>query len=179
MGTPGNPRRLNYVKFLAELGRRFGKPGQPAEFPYRFYYTAYRDALDLKRREEFLASIERQGFTVSAVRAKAYSDGTTADKGVDIALAIDAYRTSMVGDIKLLVVGTHDSDFASLFERVSPEIRKVVVGWRSRMGRELHEVAEPLYFDDIWPRVDYGNSMGFRPPAPQNPSPVGPVKKPG
>jgi uncharacterized LabA/DUF88 family protein len=51
------------------------------------------------------------------------------------------------GDV--LVVATHDGDFAPLFARLPGKVEKYVVGFSDRLSKDLREVATPLFIDEM------------------------------
>ena len=148
------PLRLDYEKLISALSRELS-PDRHAEFPHRFYYSTYRGLDTRASKRAFFREIKKANFTICEFQAKQYADGHFEDKGVDVALALDAYRVAAQGDIDTLVVGTHDTDFVSLFDRLPTTCAPVVVGWKKSMGGELCQAARVIYLEDIWDQVRY------------------------
>lgn len=164
---------IDYFAFPKVLARGLSLDGKAIDFRYKRYYGAYRDARDMQNRRTFRKVLENAGWILHDFQSKAYrmtdekcpvcqqpwkglKETIFRDKGVDIALALDAYNA--VADLKVdvLAVVTHDSDFTTLFNRAQElGVRRVVVGWKSDMPRELREAAEPFYLDDVMEDIEY------------------------
>jgi len=131
-----------------ELSRRLG-----AEFRWKFYYLNHRNREDLVRIGPFARCLKACGWEVIQSQCKQYGEGLWRDKRTDIVMALDAFRVVLQGCIGDLVLFTHDSDFAPLFERVPLSIRKWILGWKRGMAGELRTVATPIFIDDIWHQI--------------------------
>ena len=148
------PLRLDYEKLIHALAREIS-PDQIFQCPHRFYYSTYRGLDTRATKRAFFREIKKANFIIEEFQAKQYADGHYEDKGVDIALALDAYRLAHQGEIDTLIRGTHDTDFVPLFERLPGPLKVVVVGWKKQMGSELVQAARTVYLDDIWDQVRY------------------------
>lgn len=171
--VPGVQRRIDYSAFPRVLARGLSQDGKTIDFRYKRYYGAYRDARDMRSRQTFRKVLENAGWILHDFQAKAYriEDGKCPvcqqpwnlpgetifrDKGVDIALALDAFNAVADLKVNVLAVVTHDSDFTTLFNRTQGAgVRRVVVGWKSEMPLELREAAEPFYLDDVMEDIEY------------------------
>jgi len=150
---PGVKERINYDALLKLLSERLGSKEDQVDFRFKHYYGSHRNGTDLSRHGGFYDALKGSGWVIYQTQAKQYSDGTFKEKQVDISIALDAYHLALLRQIQVLVVMTHDSDFAALLKRVPPGIRKVVIGWSDAMARELDQVAEGIFLDDIWKKV--------------------------
>lgn len=148
------PLRVDYDRLVNVLATMIAS-GQIVDMPHRFYYSTFRGSDTRASKRAFFNEIKKARFIVSEVPAKLYADGHYEDKGVDLAIALDAYRLVLQGLVDVVVLGTHDTDFVSLFDRLPPTCSAVVVGWKRSMGGELHQAARPIYLDDIWEQVRY------------------------
>jgi len=156
-GTPLIPKRIDYDRLpivVRAIIREREKLPAPITWSYKNYYVAHKGIEDIGK-DPFLEKIKKWGWTVQEFMAKHYRDGHWKDKQVDIALALDAYDVIRSGSASVIVVGTHDSDFAALFKRVPPSIVKYVVGWSDMMARELRDTAKPIYLDEIYQKIKY------------------------
>lgn len=145
------PRRIDFAAFPKVLSRvLYPTPPASVEFLFKCYYGGFRDERDQMRKKDFVAMLGRLGYVAHEPEAKELRD-----KQTDIAVALDAYKLAVSGQIGLLAVVTHDRDFAALFKRLPTNVRGVVVGWRADMAPELPAVAEPVYMDDILADVAY------------------------
>ena len=123
------------------------KVGEPVTFSFKNYYRNVIESTP--KAEAFKTHLSRQGWTVDERPSKLYRDGHHRDSGIDLCLALDAYGMALRGYVSSIVVVTHDSDFAALFERLPNHIQGFVVGWRERMARELPDVAHPIFLDNL------------------------------
>jgi len=150
--VPVVPIRINYARLPAAIARALG---EEVEFRYRCYYTAYRDERGKVRRAGFKKILVAAGWEVFEMKAKEYFDGHFEDKGVDLALALDAFWLARSSLVRFLVVATHDADFAELFRRLPAHVSKVALGWKAHMASELKECARPVYLDDLKGEISY------------------------
>lgn len=156
-GQPLVPKRIDYdrlpIVVRAVIRQKESLP-QPITWNFLNYYVAHKGSAD-HGKDPFIDKIKRWGWTVQEFMAKQYRDGTWRDKQVDIALALDAYDVIRSGSAGVIVMGTHDSDFAALFKKVPNNVLKYVIGWDSMMARELRDVATPIYLENIYQKVKY------------------------
>jgi len=113
------------------------------------FYTAYRTEEDLSRRWLFMNYLKNLGWIVNAMPATQGVDGRWRDKGVDIAIAIDAYEEVCSGRVKAILIGSGDADFAALFRRLPEDVAGWVVSFKSAFAHELSEVANSLFIEDL------------------------------
>jgi uncharacterized LabA/DUF88 family protein len=141
---------VDYGRVVDALNRIFGVP-----FSFRAYYTTHRDKAALERREPFYDHLRRNGWTVFDLQAKCvvnsdHPEGMWMDKGVDLAIGLDAYRLALTEkNLTVLALATHDADFAQLFMRVPPSITGVSLGWKGNIAMDLVAVTKPVYLDEI------------------------------
>jgi uncharacterized LabA/DUF88 family protein len=145
--------RIDFDKLPRVIGQNLALK-ERVDFQFRCFYASYRVEADLKKRESFDRHLRGAGWTIFNRQCKRYSDGRYADKQTDLDLALDAYKLVLSGQIGVLVLVTHDSDFAALFSR-SGSVDRYIVGWESRMARELPEVAVPIFLENIFQDVRY------------------------
>lgn len=141
--------RIDFGRLPMVIAKRIN-PSERVTFAYKCFYGSYRIDSDLKKRGPFESHLRSSGWTIFNRKCKQYSDGTFADKQTDLDLALDAYKLVLSEQIQVLVLVTHDSDFAALFSRVPQDVVKVIVGWSARMARELPEVASPIFLEEIF-----------------------------
>jgi len=144
-------QRLEYG-VLAELLRTHPKvcQGKTIEFPFKAYYTAHHNPELLVHREPFYGYLKRNGWTIFDTVSKLCNDGIFRDKGVDIAIALDAYALALKGQIDTLVLLTHDEDFAELFKRLPKSVRGISVGLKNETSILVQKAAtEVLWLDDL------------------------------
>lgn len=156
-GQPLMPKRIDYDRLLIVVRaviREREKLPEPIDWRFKNYYVAHKGLEDVSK-DPFLDKLKKWGWTVQEFMAKHYRDGTWRDKQVDIALALDAYDVIRSGSASVIVIGTHDSDFAALFKKLPGSVVKCVVGWSDMMARELREVAKPIYLDEIYQKIKY------------------------
>lgn len=156
-GQPLVPKRIDYDRLpivVRAIIREREKLPQPISWNFLNYYVAHKGVGDIGK-DSFLEKIKKWGWTVQEFMAKQYSDGHWKDKQVDIALALDAYDVIKSGSASVIVMGTHDSDFAALFKKLPGSVLKYVIGWDSHMARELRDVATPIYLENIYQKVKY------------------------
>lgn len=156
-GQPLMPKRIDYDRLpivVRAIIREREKLPEPIEWNFKNYYVAYKGDDD-RGKDPFIEKIKKWGWSVQEFMAKHYRDGTWRDKQVDIALALDAYDVIRSGSAKVIVMGTHDSDFAALMKKLPGSVLKYVVGWSDMMARELREVAKPIYLDEIYQKIKY------------------------
>lgn len=134
--------KINYERLVRKVEDLVG-----VRLPFKAYYTTHRDPEALKRREPFYDHLRRAGWTVFDTIAKLCPDGIWRDKGVDLAIALDAYRLVVKSQVSVLVLATHDEDFAELFKRVNG-VRKYVIGFKDYMASALPIVATPIWLDE-------------------------------
>lgn len=139
---PGGCRQLvDYGKLVGTVSRI-----TKSSILFKTYYTAHRDELGLENRKTFFDYLRHNGWTVFDREARFVNDRWI-DKGVDIAIALDAFRLVMKKQINVLVVATHDADFAELFRQSNSEgVKGYAVGWKDGMAVDLKSSATPLYF---------------------------------
>lgn len=150
LGSVGAPRRIDFAALPKVISRVLRNDGDFVDFQFKCYYGGFRDERDQMRKKDFVAMLGRLGYVAHEPEAKELRD-----KQTDIAVALDAYKLAISGQISLLAVVTHDSDFSALFKRLPNNVRGVVVGWRADMAPELPGVAEPVFMDDILADVAY------------------------
>lgn len=139
--------RIDYTRLVYLLRRRLlAEHKANVQFPYLCYYEAYRTDEDKKRRAFFHAVLRKHGWSLFSFPAKECTDGVWRDKGLDLALALDAYRLAILGQINYLVVLSHDEDFAALFERLPKDVIGVSVGWKGRTALRIQRVAPIAWF---------------------------------
>jgi len=147
-GGKGRPL-VDYGKLIEALEAIFGM-----SFPFRAYYTTHRDQETAERREPFYDHLRRNGWTVFSMPARLvvnsdHPEGMWMDKGVDLAIGLDAYRLALMEQVQVLALATHDADFAQLFKRVPKSVTPVSVGWKGNISMDLEAVSRPVYLDDI------------------------------
>jgi len=140
---------LDYGRLAEVLERLF-----ETKFLFRTYYTAHRDEESLKRREPFYEHLRRGGWTVFDHPAKFvvnsdHPEGLWIDKGIDLAIGLDAYRIVLEKQVSVLVVATHDEDFVQLFKRLPTSVAGAVVGWKGRIAMAFEGIARRIYLDDL------------------------------
>lgn len=139
--------RINYTRIPHLIQKRLlDKHNVKVEFLYLCYYDAYRNEDDLKRRSPFHATLRKHGWSVFSFQAKECSDGMWRDKGLDIALALDAYRLATSGGVSHVVLLSHDEDFVSLFERLPNNVVGISVGWRGKTALRIQKAASIAWF---------------------------------
>lgn len=144
-GTAGHPLSFDVDLLERELRWRLG-----SEFRWKFYYLNHRTREDLVKLGPFVRFLRTRGWEVVRSQCKQYANNTWRDKRTDIVMALDAFRISLQGCIQDLVLFTHDSDFAPLFERVPMSVKKWILGWKRGIATELKNVATPIFVDDLW-----------------------------
>lgn len=150
-GGAGSPRRIDFAAFPKVLSRvLYPTPPAFVDFQFKCYYGGFRHERDQMRKKDFVAMLGRLGYVVHESETKELRD-----KKTDIAVALDAYKLAVSGQVGALAVVTHDSDFSALFKRLPISVRRVVVGWRDEIANEILEVAEPVYMDEILADVAY------------------------
>lgn len=143
-------RVIDYGLLAKVLEHRYGIP-----FCYRTYYTTHRDKEAEENRKFFYDHLKQNGWTVFDFQARFitssdHPDGIWMDKGVDLAIGLDAYRLALMEkNLGVLVLATHDADFAQLFKRLPPSVKGAVVGWKGSVSLDLLDVVEPVYLDGI------------------------------
>jgi hypothetical protein len=124
--------------------------GSPLTFPFRAYYTAHHDPATLQYRADFYDHLKRNGWSVFDTVSKLCNDGVYRDKGVDLAIALDAYALALKAQVDTLVVVTHDEDFAELFKRLPAGVRGVSVGFKGKTSIMVQKAAaEVIWIDDL------------------------------
>lgn len=124
--------------------------GKGISFPFRAYYTAHHSPELLLHREPFYEHLRMNGWSVFDTVAKKCDDGVFRDKGVDLAIALDAYALALKSQIDTLVLLTHDEDFAELFKRLPMWVRGVSVGFRGRTSIMIQKAAtEVIWLEDM------------------------------
>lgn len=147
-GGKGRPL-VDYGKLVEALEQIFG-----VSFTFRTYYTTHRDQETAERREPFYDHLRRNGWTVFSMPARLvknsdHPEGLWMDKGVDLAIGLDAYRLALLEQVSVLAMATHDADFAQLFMRLPASIERVSVGWKGNISMDLEAVSRPVYLDEI------------------------------
>lgn len=148
----GTPRQKVEYGLLVEALRNHPQVmnGKPTEFPFRAYYTAHHDPALLVHRAPFYEHLKANGWTVFDTPAKQGEDGIFRDKGVDLAIALDAFALALRGQIDTLVLLTHDEDFAQLFLRLPKSVRGISVGFRGQTAMMVQKAAaEVIWIDDL------------------------------
>lgn len=141
---------IDYGKLVEALDRIFD-----VKFVFRTYYTTHRDDEAAERREPFYDHLRRNGWTVFDMPAKLvvntdHPEGMWIDKGVDLAIGLDAYRLALLEkNLTTLALATHDADFAQLFKRLPTSVVGVSVGWKGNIAHDLEAVTRPVYLDEI------------------------------
>lgn len=124
--------------------------GKAVTFPFRAYYTAHHSPELLQHRAGFYEHLRLNGWSVFDTPSKLCNDGVFRDKGVDLAIALDAYALVLKAQVDTLVVVTHDEDFAELFKRLPPGVRGISVGFKNRTSIMIQKAAtEVLWLDDL------------------------------
>lgn len=143
--------RIDY-QVLSEEVRRVveEKIEGPIQWVLRRFYRTFRPGIERSSGSRaFDAYLCNTGWDVDYRPSKKYRDGSWADKGTDLAIALDAQAMTLNGFVEVLVIMTHDSDFAALFERVLTHIRSFVVGWSRGMAIELPQAANVIYLEHL------------------------------
>jgi uncharacterized LabA/DUF88 family protein len=141
---------VDYGRLVEALEKIYG-----IRFVYRTYYTTHRDKVAEERREPFYSHLRRNGWTVFDHPAKFvvnsdHPEGIWMDKGVDLAIGLDAYRLALMEkNLAVLALATHDADFAQLFKRLPASVKGVSVGWKGNIALDLEAVTKPVYLDEI------------------------------
>lgn len=159
--------RATGVSYKLEYGKlaRWVERSTQAEMVVRKYYTA-RWSDGPESRGFFYQHLEQRGFTVVEMVSKEFSKYVEtqdkqivehkihADKGVDVAIALDSYidMTTERYHLDVLVLATHDGDFVPLVQRLAKK-KIYVVGFSDRMSLELRKSATPLFLDEADPGV--------------------------
>jgi uncharacterized LabA/DUF88 family protein len=124
--------------------------GKPVTFAFRAYYTAHHTHELLVHREPFYEHLRANGWSVFDTLAKLCNDGIFRDKGVDLAIALDAYALALKAQVDTLVVVTHDEDFAELFKRLPSGVRGISVGFKNRTAMMIQKAAaEVIWIEDL------------------------------
>jgi uncharacterized LabA/DUF88 family protein len=124
--------------------------GQQLAFPFRAYYTAHHSPAMLTHRAAFYDHLRGNGWSIFDTPSKLCEDGIYRDKGVDLAIALDAYALVLKAQVDTLVVVTHDEDFAELFKRLPPGVRGVSVGFKGQTSIMVQRAAsEVIWLDDL------------------------------
>lgn len=150
--TAGTPRQKVEYGALVEQLRIHPQVmnGKPMDFHFRAYYTAHHDPALLVNREPFYKHLRSNGWTVFDTPSKMGEDGIFRDKGVDLAIALDAFALALRGQIDTLVVLTHDEDFAQLFARLPKSVRGISVGFRGQTSMMVQKAAAAvIWIDDL------------------------------
>ncbi len=155
----GRAEGVSYKLEYGKLAKWIEKSTQ-AQMAIRRYYTA-RWSEGVESRGFFYQHLEQRGFTVVEMLSKEFSkfietgnQGIVekkihADKGVDVAIALDSYidMTTEAYKLDVLVLATHDGDFVPLVQRLAKK-KVYVVGFSDRMSIELRKSATPLFLDE-------------------------------
>lgn len=124
--------------------------GKPLTLLFRAYYTAHHMPELLAHRAPFYEHLKSNGWSVFDTLAKLCNDGIFRDKGVDLAIALDAYALALKAQIDTLVVVTHDEDFAELFKRLPLGVRGISVGFKNRTAMMIQKAAaEVIWIEDL------------------------------
>lgn len=151
LGSRVTEPRIDFRKFAKVIEREASRlAGKEISFPIRSFYRGVKDGEMTDRARRFSNHLETCGWNVTLRASKRYEDGHHEDKGVDLEIALDAYRLVVLGHIDALAIVTHDSDFAALFERLPPEMPRFAIGWDGKMARELKQESKPIFMDRIW-----------------------------
>lgn len=154
--------RAQGVHFQIEYGKlaRWIESVTKAEMLVRKYYTAKWSEVG-ESRGFFYQHLEHRGYSIVEMQSKEFSKYVTsetegivekkihADKGVDVAIALDSYidMTAPLMNLDVLVLATHDGDFVPLVKRLAAK-KIYVVGFSDRMSIELRKSATPLFLDE-------------------------------
>ena len=144
-------QRLEYGRLVTALQEhpRVAN-GRGITFPFLAYYTAHHSPELLQHRALFYEHLKLNGWSVFDTVAKKCDDGVFRDKGVDIAIALDAYALALKGQIDTMVLLTHDEDFAELFKRLPNGVRGISVGFRNRTSILVQKAAtEVIWLEDM------------------------------
>ena len=160
--------RAENVSYKLEYGKfaKWIEKATQAQMVIRKYYTARWSEGGGESRGFFYQHLEQRDFTVIEMMSKQFSKFVDAgenkivekkihaDKGVDVAIALDSYidMTTERHKLDVLVLATHDGDFVPLVERLSQK-KIYVVGFSDRMSIELRKSATPLFLDEAEPGV--------------------------
>lgn len=140
----GRRPRLDYFRLAELLAKHASSDGMPVNYAFRCYFEANHGEESLDRRKDFHRILEEAGWSLFSFPAKLCSDGVWRDKGLDITLALEAYRLALLRQIEVLVLVSHDDDFAALFRYLPKDIFKVVAGFRGKIGQELAKAADKI-----------------------------------
>ena len=147
----GIRERMDFNSFDRTLRRKTRLMlGESVEFKFKAFYRSIREEGLSKGAEGFLAHLNHCGWSVITRPTKVYADGSHKDAGIDLDLALDAYRLALLNQVQVIAIVTHDSDFMALFQRLPGTCKGIIVGFNDGMARELRTCATPIYLEDIW-----------------------------
>jgi uncharacterized LabA/DUF88 family protein len=141
----GRPLKLSYQ----DLPRILQPITGDVNFVFKAYYTAHRDPVSVQRREPFYAALRDAGWIIYDTVSKECFDGQFRDKGVDLSIALDAYRLALKEQVQIVALLTHDEDFVALFKRLPREVKGYVIGFENQMASALKTVATPVYLESL------------------------------
>lgn len=138
--------RVNYMALPELLCRYFGGN---VTFPYRKYYTAVIAGRE-SSRNDFYRYLKSSGWDICEMQSVKCSDGKYRDKGVDLSLALDAYSLACSGKAKVVVVASHDGDFAALFSRLPKWVEGYALGFSGDVSTEVQKAARgTITFEEL------------------------------
>lgn len=147
----GIRERMDFKSFDSTLRRKTKLMlGESVEYKFKAFYRSIREEGLTRGAEGFLAHLKHCGWSVMTRPTKRFADGTHKDAGIDLDLALDAYRLALLNQVQVIAIVTHDSDFMALFQRLPGTCKGIVVGFDDGMARELRTCAQPIYLEDIW-----------------------------
>ncbi len=153
-----NRERIDFEALAPVLAHRINaEGGETVLWRYKQVYRAYRPGEVTKGYRGFNHHLRELGWSVDERPFKRYEDGRWGEKGVDVALALDAQALVMRGYVSLIAILSNDSDFAALFERLPLDTSRYVVCWKRETPRELHKWAKVIYLEDVWEEIRKGD----------------------
>jgi len=142
----GTPRqKLEYGELVKALEGKLG-----VSLAFKAYYTAHHDPALLVHRAGFYTHLRLNGWSIFDTPSKLCPDGIWRDKGVDMAIGLDAYALALKTQIDTLVLLSHDEDFVELFKRLPDGMRGVSVGFKDRTAMAIQKVAtEVIWLEEL------------------------------
>lgn len=148
--SPGKQLRVNYGALGRTIVSNIMRTGDSLEWLYRGYYTGRPSTEAPDKRTGFYKHLEHHHWTVVELPSKLCDDGIWRDKEVDISLAIDAFKYVFCRGANIVIVGSHDGDFAALFRRLPDTVRKYSLGFYEMMAVELKATSQVISLKDMW-----------------------------
>lgn len=123
--------------------------GMKTTFPHKTMYRGTHPGMEKDTFGKYLAHI---GWKLDE-RHCTLRDELWVEKGVDVALALDALLLAVRKTINVVVLVSHDADFVPLFERLPRDVSGFVIGWKDRTAITLRTSARFIPLEDLWDRI--------------------------